>query len=235
MHVSNSDTTMKIRPLALAAVLAAVAVQAAQQTYAIQYKPVKGSKTVYSITFDIDSPSLKVTYAAKLTNEVVEVKGDGAFIMASYQSDGVTTVDGVKQPSAAETITAVTTYDKFGKPTAIGGDNATPESFRVANLTSFVAPAKAVSVGETWTVKISADEKEKTRAVTHIYRVLSIDKGVAVVDMSAVESAADFPASAKGRVWVSLANGEQTKFDLLVKNMPIGGVYIDGKVLITKQ
>jgi hypothetical protein len=226
---------MKTRPLVIAALLAAAAVQAGQQTYSIQYKPVKGSKTAYSLSFAIDSPSIKVTYEAKIVNEVVEVKDDGTFIMASYQSDGVTIVDGVKQPSAAETVTAVTTYDKLGVPMAIGGDNATPESFRVANLTSFLAPGKPVAVGESWTVKIAADEKEKTRAVTHTYKVVSVDKGVAIVDMSVAESTTDFPASAKGRVWVNLANGEQTKFDLLVKNMPIGGVYIDGKVVITKQ
>ncbi len=226
---------MKTRPLVIAALLAAAAVQAGQQNYSIQYKPVKGSKTAYSLSFAIDSPSIKVTYEAKIVNEVVEVKDDGTFIMASYQSDGVTIVDGVKQPSAAETVTAVTTYDKLGVPMAIGGDNATPESFRVANLTSFLAPGRPVAVGESWTVKIAADEKEKTRAVTHTYKVVSVDKGVAIVDMSVVESTTDFPASAKGRVWVNLANGEQTKFDLLVKNMPIGNVYIDGKVLITKQ
>ncbi len=235
MHVSNWDKTMKTRPFVIAALFAAAAVQAGQQTYSIQYKPVKGSKAVYMLSFAIDSPSVKVTYEAKLTNEVVDVKEDGTFIMASYQSDGVTIVDGKKEPSTAETITAVTTYDKLGKPTAIGGDNATPESFRVANLTSFVSPGRPVALGEVWTVKIPANEAQKTRAVTHTYKVVTVDKGVATIDMNVAETAVEFPGTARGRVWVNLSNGEQTKFDLVVKNMPLGGVYIDGRVVITKQ
>lgn len=226
---------MKTRSLVFAALLAAAVAQAGQQAYTVLYKPVKGSKAVYTLSFAIDSPGTQVTYQAKLTNEVVDVKDDGTFIMASYQSDGVTIVDGKKEPSPAETITAVTTYDKLGVPTAIGGDNATPESFRVANLTSFLAPSKPVAVGETWTVSIAADKEKGTRAVTHTYKIVSVDKGTALIDMSVVETAAEFPGSAKGRVWVNLESGEQTKFDLVVKNMPIGSVYIDGKVTITKQ
>lgn len=224
---------MKPRAIALA-VLSIAAVAQAGQAQTIVYKPVKGAKTVYSLSFAIESPGLKVTYEAKLTNEIVDVKPDGTFIVASYQSDGVTIVDGKKEPSTAETITAVTTYDKYGKPKAIGGDNATPESFRVANLTSFIAPTKAVGVGDTWSVQIPASDVEKTPSAIHTYKVLAIDKGVATIEMTVVDTAKDYPGSAKGRVWVNVANGEQTKFDLAVKNMPIGGAYIDGKVVITK-
>jgi hypothetical protein len=224
-----------MKTLAVAVVLASAAAYAAVQAHTIQFKPVKGAKTVYQLTFAIDGQGPQVVYQAKLTNEIVEVKEDGSFITASYQTEGVTTVDGKKQPSLGETVTAVTTYDKFGKPVAIGGDNATPESFRVANLTSFISPTCPVEVGGTWSAVVQADAEQKTRKVTHTYKLLSVQDGAATVEMSAVEEAAQFPASAKGRVTVDLKTGEQTKFDLVVKNMPIGAVYVDGKVTITKQ
>lgn len=226
---------MNTRTLALAALALAAAAHAGQQAHTILFKPVKGSKTVYSLSFVFDSTGTQVTYQAKLTNEVVDVKEDGAFIVVSYQSDHVTIVNGKKEPSQAETITAVTTYDKYGRPTAVGGDEATPASFRVANLTSFIAPQKDVEVGESWVVDIPANEKEKTPAIKHTYKLVTVQDGVAIVEMTALESLSDYPGSVRGRVWVELKTGEQTKFDLAVKNMPIGEMYVDGKVLITRQ
>jgi hypothetical protein len=224
-----------MKSLAVAALLSATVAMAAQQTHTILFKPEKGHKAVYKLSFAIVSQGPQVVYEAKLTNEVVEVRADGSYITASYQTEGVTIVDGKKEPSLAETITAVTTYDKFGKPLSIGGDEATPDSFRVANLTSFIAPTKAVAVGESWTARIAADAEKKTRAVTHTYKLLSVEGGTAVVEMNAAEAGEEYPASARGRVTLDLETGEQTKFDLNVKNMPIGQVYVDGRVVITKQ
>lgn len=224
-----------MKSLAVSALLLATVAHAGLQNHDIRFKPEKGHKAVYKLAFAIVSQGPQVVYEAKLTNEIVEVREDGTYITASYQTDGVTIVDGKREPSLGETITAVTTYSKYGKPVAIGGDNATPSSFRVANLTSFIAPMNTVKVGESWSAKIEANTEQKTPAATHTYKLVSVENGIATVEMSAVETGGEYPGSAKGRVTINLASGEQTKFDLQVKNMPIGDVYIDGRVVITKQ
>lgn len=223
---------------AAAAVLAALA-QAAPQQYELRFKPTNGTKTLYSLTFNIDGLAQETIYSALLTNEIVEVQEDGSYLTVSYQTEQRMTVGGEDVESVAETITAVTTYDRLGRPTAIGGDEATADSFRVANLTSFLSPSSPVSVGELWTVSIPADALHGTRDVRHDYKLVGFekvgDRDAAMVDVSAAETGDDLPASTKGRVWIDAGTGEVLKYEVTVKNMPFDVNLVSGSVLIEKR
>jgi hypothetical protein len=225
---------MRSLPLVLFCVLA---VQASAQTFDLGFKPTKGSKTNYTLSFAIDGQSQKIVYRAKIRNEVVDAKEDGSYIVASYQTGHEVLVDGVSKQTAADTITTVTTYDKVGKPSAIGGDNANPVSFRVANLTSFIAPPTVMKVGETWTVRILGDKAKGTVDVNHAYKLASVEKqagkDVAVVEFTVTEVGAN-GASAKGKAWIDLSNGETVRYEATMTNMPSDGGPVNGKVTLVR-
>ncbi|MCH8979091.1 MAG: hypothetical protein IH945_07595 [Armatimonadetes bacterium] len=230
---------MNIGTVVVTAAFLAAFAQAAPQQYDLRFKPVNGTKTFYDLTWSIDGLEEETVYSALLTSEIVDVREDGSYLTASYQTDHKLKVGGEDKTSAAETFTAVTTYDRLGRPTAIGGDLATPESFRVANLTSFLAPSSPVSVGGSWSVRIRADEEQGTRDVRHEYRLVGFGKvggrDAAMVDVSAAEAGGKLPASTKGRIWIDAENGEVLKYEVTVTNMPVGTYAVSGSVLIEKK
>ena len=231
---------MKTKLMLTAAIAATIAAHAGAQTFDLLFKPTKGMKAVYTLSFDIDGQPQPTIYQAKLTNEVVDVREDGTYLSAMSQAEHKAIIGGKVSQQNGQVITAVTTYDKFGRPLANGGDNATPASFRVANLTSFIAPKSEVKVGDEWTVAIKADKDLQTVDVTHVYKLLAIEvqgvKSVAVVEVSAVEGSGANPATAKGKFWIDAANGEMVKYEAAIGNMPTDdGGYFSGKVSIVKQ
>lgn len=227
---------MNTRTLAALTLFASALAQASAQTYDLSPRFKAGDKVVYDLTFNIETPGQETIYKAKIRNQIIVVEEDGEYKTASYQTDHKLVVDGKEEISAAEEITEITTYDQYGIPIAIGGDNDTPESFRVANLTSFVAPRQPIAVGKAWTREIPADTKNGTRTVVHTYKLLRITKlkgrDVAEITLSVKETHIDHPASTTGKVWVDIKTGDTVKYEVSVKNMPIGDQYINGKVLI---
>lgn len=222
----------------LSLALFSLAVVSTAQTYDLSYKPTKGSKSVYLLTFNIEGYGQQIIYKAKVTNETVDSKEDGSYIIATYQTDHEVIVSGQSQKTT-ETITSVTTYDKVGRPIAMGGDNATPASLRVANLTSFIAPPASVKIGEGWTSRIAGDKEKQTVSVVHTYKLLSVEKqngkDVALVEFTVTEGAGDAPASAKGKAWIELSNGETIRYEAMLTNMPSDGKPESGKVTLVRQ
>ena len=217
---------MITRTLAVLTLTVAAFAQASAQTYDLSPRFKAGDKIVYDLTFDIEGVGQEMIYKAKIRNEIIGVKDDGEYSVISYQTDEFVIVDGVKQSNNAQELNAVTTYDKYGTPTAIGGDLATGESFRVANLTSFIAPEQPIEVGKSWTIDIPADAKNGTRKIVHTYRLLKI------VKLKGHDVAEIQPASAYGKVWIDVKTGNTIKYQVEVKNMPVGDQYVNGKVLI---
>jgi hypothetical protein len=109
---------------------------------------------------------------------------------------------------------------------------------RVANLTSFIAPPSAIKIGESWTVKIEADQEKGAVAATHSYKLVSVQnqggKDVAVVEFTVTESG-EKGASAKGKAWVEVATGETIRYEATMKNMPTDGGPASGKVVLVRQ
>ena len=227
---------MITRTLAVLTLTVAAFSQVSAQTYDLSPRFKAGDKNVYDLTFDIEGVGQEMVYKAKIRNEIIVVEKDGEYKVISYQTDHRVIVDGVQETSGAQELNAVTTYDKYGTPTAIGGDLATGESFRVANLTPFIAPKQPIKVGEAWNSPIEEDAAKGTRKVVHTYRLLKIVKlkghEVAEIQLSVKETASDHPASAFGKVWIDVKTGNMIKYQVEVKNMPFGDQYINGKVLI---
>lgn len=230
---------MKTRLLVVLAAGLALAGQASAQTYDLGHKPKKGAKTVYALTFNIDGQGQTIVYKAKITNETVDIKEDGGFLVASYQTDHQVLIGGQSQQTASETITSVTTYDKYGKPVTMGGDDTSPMAYRTANLTSFIAPVTQMKVGESWKATVQANRETGAVAATHHYMLVAVEKqagkDVAVIEFSVTESTGSNPASAKGKVWIDLSNGEMVRYEAEMKAMPNDAGPVSGKVVMVRQ
>lgn len=227
---------MNTRTLVALTLLTAAFVQASAQKYDLSPRFTAGNATVYDLTFRIDGMPQKTTYKSKLENEIIDVRDDGSYITSSTQTDHKLIIDGKEVDSPSEELTEVTTYDKNGVPMQMGGDMDSPESFRVAFLTSFLAPSKPVAINETWVIDIAADQEKRIRKVKHTYKLLRISKigeiEVAEVSIKVREISEDHPASVLGKVWVDIKTGETVRYQIEVLDLPIGAEYIDGGVLI---
>ncbi len=221
---------MKARPLFASIALATLTCLAGAQEHSFEYKPAKGEKLAYSFTFDIMGFGQPLLYKATISNEVVDVYEDGGYLMASSQGDSVVVLDGDEQPTIAESVTAVTTYDKLGRPLKIGGDNATPESFRVANLTAFISAGRAIKLGEGWTVEIPGDKEAKTVAVTQQYKLIQVADGKAVVEFSVAETEGENRATAKGKITIDLSTLRAIRYEAQVTDLPVGVQLVSGKI-----
>lgn len=229
---------MRTRTLTVPAILLAFVAQAQVQTYDLSIKPVKGKKTTYALTLEIAGQGQRLTIHAKLVNEIVDVKEDGGFIAASYQSDHKLFVNDKAQPAIEESVTGVATYDKQGRPLTIGGDQAGPDTMRIAKLTSFVAPKAPVRVGEEWRDLVPKDKETGSNAVVHNYKLRSVETQnglrVAVVDVTTTETTDELAGSTKGIVVIDLDTGEQVRYEVQVRNFQVGDQYVNGKVTLVK-
>ena len=223
----------------LTGLVAQALAQGQAQTYDLSLRPVKGQKTTYSLTFDITGQGDKMTVKAKLVNEIVDVKDDGTFIAASYQSDHQLFINDKPQKTTPGTVTGVTTYDKFGRPLKVGGDDAGTETMRIARLTSYVAPEGPVKVGDSWKDFMPADKDAGTPSVAHTYTLQSVDmkdgRQVATIEVATSETSEVHPGSTQGILTLDVKTGEQLSYEVQVGNFPVGGQYVDGKVTLVRE
>lgn len=223
---------MKIQHAMFALTVSLLGSLASAQEYSLDYRPTKGEKLEFLLTFDIDGYGQPLVYRAKVVNETVEVFENGEYLIAASQSDSVVLLDGVEQQTAAEESTAVTRYDKSGRPLSIAGDNATPESMRVANLTSFIGPGRAIKVGDEWSIDIKGDKEAGTADVVQKYRLMQVVEGVCVVEMQAAETTGANKASAKGLVKIDFKTMQALSYEAAVVDLPVGIQMVSGKLTI---
>lgn len=227
---------MNTRTLVALTLLTAACVQASAQKYDLSPRFTAGDATVYDLTFRIDGMPQKTTYKSKLENEIIDVRDDGSYITSSTQTNHKLIIDGNEVDSPSEELTEVTTYNKLGVPTVMGGDMDSPEAFRMAFLTSFLAPSKTIAINETWVVDVKANAENSVRKMKHTYKLLRItkigDQQVAEIRLTVKEISDDHPATVLGKVWVDVKTGETVRYQVEVLDLPIGSEYIDGGVLI---
>ena len=231
---------MKTRLLSTALLLAAMAAHAGPQSYEIKFAPTKGTKSVFTMAFEIGGTQQTTVYQSMITEEIVDVKEDGSYLTASYQTEHKVFVGGKMVQNSPQTITAVTTYDKSGRPLTIGGDNASPSSYRVANTTSFMYPDRAVAIGETWSVSVPESKDHGSRLTTNTYKLASVEKQgekqVAVVEVAAAEKSGDSPTTVTGKFWIDLASGAVVRYEAKIQNMPTeSGPTYSGHITIVRQ
>lgn len=220
-----------------ALVLAAVATASYQ---AITLAPTlkEGDVTKYSLKADITVAGMEAAFTGKVTEKVLKVEADGTYTVESTNSEGKVSLGGqeMEMPGGEPSVAV---YKKGGELKELRGNGADPNAYRMAGMTGFRYPDKAVNVGDEWKITWTKSDKGAV-AGEATFKVDSMDKvgnwDSVKIKMSAKETEGETPASAEGFVWISKTDGRMTKMEATWKNAPFPGAPgpIDAKVVMTR-
>lgn len=205
--------------------IASVAFAALQEPFSLVRTAKVGDEAKYTFTAEMQFGDIKLTVRGKNTEKVTKVGEDGTLTIESTQSDVVVKTPDEEQPIPDE-AKATMTYGKDRVITAYSDDQGEtdPSSLRLALITSIQAPKESVKVGDTWssTLKKLSD---KTFDVSASYKVLAIEKvgkfETVVIEVDSKESDATEAATAKGKVWLNIADFSTVKEEFMITNAPI--------------
>lgn len=198
---------------------------AAQDTLNLRVSPKKDDAFKYKFTGTLSLMGMDVKATYTQTTTVLDVV-DGVITTESGDTKGSLDVGGqeMEMPDMGATKTK-TNLD--GTIKEIIGEAAGPDTYRNASLLTIFRPEAPIKVGDEWTWTAKADGEKGTRAMSGKYKAEALEdvagKKTLKVTMEVKETEGDLPASAKGTVWLDLANGMTVKSEADVKNAPIPG------------
>lgn len=198
---------------------------AAQDSFSLRVFPRADDsfKTKFTGTLSVMGMDVKATYTQ--TTKVIEIK-EGVMVTEAGEATGTLDVGGQEMPMP-EMGTTKSHTKLDGTTKQIEGESASPDTYRMTTVTTIFKPEAAVKVGDEWTWTAAANSELGTRKTEGKYKFVAIEevKGIrtAKITMDVKEVEGDLPASAKGTVWLSIANGMSVKTEMEIKNGPIPG------------
>lgn len=220
--------------LAMAVMASAAAVQDAVN---FRVNPAAGSVFKYRTTgtLAVMGMEAKIDYTSKTTIVSVE---NGVVVSEVSETKGSVDLGGqvMEMPDMG---TSKATLSALGVTTNMEGEMTGPEAWRTAMVQTVTRPEAPVAVGTEWTWSQAGDTAKGTRATEGKYKLVAIEevegRKVAKIEMEVKETTGADPASAKGTLWLDIANGMPFKTEVEIKNMPIPGAPepISGKMVIT--
>jgi hypothetical protein len=216
-------------------VASSVIALAAADAITLKFGRKEGDVAKYKMAADMEIMGAKATVAAEIEDKITKVSDDG-YVIQSTQSKVEINFNGqtMDQPDTTDTIT----YKANGSIVDLQTENMTPDSWRVAELSGFVLPDKAVNVGDEWTSTVAADEKKGTVAATASYKLEALEKvgsrDTAKVKVLFTETGGTDPASSEGYAWIDVTNGSIVKSNMTWKNVPIQGMAVNGTITMDR-
>lgn len=229
---------MKIR-YSLAVVLAsAVAFSVTSQGYRLVRIPKVGQESRLRLTAEIDLLGSSATFTAIVIEKVIAVDAAGNYTIESRQTEAKTAYGG-KELKVADTGTRSAVYLPTGelKEIMVRGQNTA--DVRLARLGGFVAPDRELKPGESWS-HTYATAGEGGIAGKADYKLLKTEildgRAAAIVEMKYLESSGASPASALGKAWIDVGNGEILRLESEWRNAPLmdQNVPLNAKVTLVK-
>lgn len=213
---------MRTRTVFALATLAAAAF--AGQGVMLRWTPKEGDELKYQTVGKFEVGGISAEMTSVNIHKVIRVDPDGSFLVEAKPIDGKVVYNGTELPSKGATIQTV--YAAGGELKEIRGDKPDTTGYRMANLSNFHAPTKAVMVGDTWTAEGKADAKTGAVAWKADYKVLgeeTIGPYTALkMDVNARETDGTDGAKATGNIWVG-KNGVLVRSELKWSNMVVPG------------
>lgn len=218
---------MKLKMLAILAVAASATAFAAFDGFSVGRKPKEGDTANYRMTADVDFGGMAIKAKFLVTEKVTKVEADGSYNLEQQQLEGTIDLNGQTQDMPAGSGPSTMTYSKDGSLLKVEGGEATPDSFRMANLGVMHDPGHTVNVGDTWTYEIKADSKTGAVAAKAEFKLVGEEK-VGTFDCLKIsrvvkETEGTDPASSDGTVWISKEDGSSVKEEGKWMNAPFPG------------
>lgn len=184
---------------------------------------------------DIATFSLKMTltvfgdeaiYTSTVQEKVVEVSAEGNISIEKSQTNYKATLFGEEAIVANEDIPKpVYTSKPNGAIVGIKSELQKADVYRMAEFEAVRLPAKAVAVGDTYSVEIAANTKLGTHKAKADYKIeaseMVANYDTFVATFTYAEQIPDNPASSAGKVWINKADGSVVKLEATWTNAPI--------------
>lgn len=219
-------STRKTLAFGTLAALSVVAL-AAQAGFTLARKPKVGEEHKYTLKANIDFSGQAVELSGVQSEKVLEVATDGTYTVESKMADLKIMVGGQEFPAPDTGSGTTIVYNANGSVKDIRGDETSPETFRFANLSVFLAPGKEVKVGDSWSNAIKGETKTGSLGYKTTYKVVGEETIGAYetfkVEYATKESEGDSPASSDGTIFVDKADGSVVKSVSKVANATFPG------------
>lgn len=217
---------MKLKMLAILAVAASATAFAAIDGFSVGRKPKEGDTVRYRMTADVDFGGMAIKAKFLVAEKVTKVEADGSYKLEQNQLEGTIDLNGQTQDMPAGNPSTMV-YTKEGDLKEVTGGEATPDSYRMANLGGLHDPGHTINVGDTWTYEIKADSKTGAVAAKAEYKLVGEEK-VGDIDCLKIsrkvkETEGTDPASSDGTVWISKEDGSSVKEEGKWTNAPFPG------------
>ena len=223
------------------AVLLASLLTLAQGPTVLRWTPKEGDVVKTRTVATIRVIGTEATLSSVMTQKVIRVDPDGGYLVQSTPSEGKVTMGGQELPTG--NMTVLTNYGPNGEVREIRSEGMDAAGYRMANLTSFHAPTKAVAVGDSWTSEGKADPKTGSANWRADYKVLVEEPrdGVPTLKMevAARETEGSEAGKAVGFVWVG-KDGVVIRSELDWTNVAVPGAPgpVNGRIvqsLVSKE
>lgn len=200
-----------------------------------------GDVQVLQITAKGEAEGFEVVFEAKSKETLKKLSADGVQEVESLMLGGKLSVAGQEQEMEAEEHPSTSTLDKRGFLTAYESGNEDDEDggdqARIGATTAIIYPEKDVKVGDKWSFTGKGVEKLGTRDCKYDFELVALDKvdttETARIKISYKETEGEDAVESNGTIWVNIATGSVIKFEVKVKNLPLGGEAFPGEFTIT--
>ncbi|MEQ1823272.1 MAG: hypothetical protein ABL949_12225 [Fimbriimonadaceae bacterium] len=207
--------------------LVLVALVAAQGVPLVRKAKV-GDSATYDLKMDLVLFGDVAVYTSKMTEKVVEVTPDGTISIEKSQTDYKAQLFGDEATVLDQDMPKpVYSWDSKGVLVGIKSELQKAEVYRMAEFEAVRLPAKAVSVGDTYSVEVAANAKFGTHKAKADYKIEAQEKvgnyDTFVASFTYAEQIPDDPASSTGKVWINKEDGSVVKLEAAWTNVPIPG------------
>ncbi len=208
--------------LLAAAAIAALAV-AAQDAVKLVRSAKVGDTRTYKIDAEMQVMGTAAKFSAKSIEKVEKVDQDGSITIEESTTEAKVMFGDqqMEVPSSAARIKS----KPNGELIELSGAEVDETAYRRAALTLVVFPSDAIKPGHKWSVESKASPVNGNTAGKGDYEFVAVEKvgeeDAAVINFSYVETSGPTPASASGKLWVSVKDGSLVKLDAEYKQAPL--------------
>lgn len=219
---------IKIHRISFLALLALSTIALAADGFTVGWKPKEGDAYRYTMKADLDLGGNPIPLTATLTEKITKVETDGSYTVESSQIEGKVSLNGKEQDIPNGSPTSII-FKASGEVSKVVGDAsaATPNSYRMANLSMIFDPGKPVAVGDAWFHEIKPDAATGAVGIRADYKLIGEEKIGAIdtlkIKATLKETTGDVPGSSDETVWVDKANGSTVKIEAKWVNAPVPG------------
>ncbi len=205
--------------------------------YTIFKKPKAGDSAKFQMKADLRIDSSPVKLAGVVVEKIIKVETDGTYTVEESQLSGKITFKD-QEIDAPKTPPATTRFKPTGEVLDFVNEQG-KHDVRVANLTVFKLPTKAVKTGESWVWEQKGDKTLESVSIRGLYTIGTEEmigkRKCLKMKQTITETEGIDPASVESTVWYDMEDWSEVKRVSKWTNLPMaGGSPVTGTITLDR-